>query len=405
MSNPRSEDITELAMSLGYEERRSEASSTLFFEEMSPQPGRKPSLINIYYTTRSIMTYLHHPKAGSNQMWRSNAYKDLEELKMYFIDPRQHTGKGYRNKNKAVRGCTSCGEFKHQTEFSKNQWVTRGPDLNKCMECVNNGSYDTVASNKPISSKRFITLFNYKGLPYDDDIVCPPGKEFQRVLIEEDSIDVYRGNALSGDYGNFTKQYSLDKESFEKIFEESALVIIHDCMFVPDSVLTYTAEFLDNDGLDALVDYFENGGSIIIHCVEGIFRIGDILSSRFGCRWKLQSIESADVVLTERGAQLIDDTSTPSSMYLYGKVHFMRAPNVEGLVSKKVYTKDEFRYHYGSDSEEDEAYSGYTRREAGQHAVCVYEGIGSNGKLIWNGDRGHNPSMKKFFEKLLVSSS
>ena len=46
-----------------------------------------------------------------------------------------HTGKGYRNKNKAVRGCVGCGLMKERVEFSGNQW-RKGPDENRCLICV-----------------------------------------------------------------------------------------------------------------------------------------------------------------------------------------------------------------------------------------------------------------------------
>lgn len=135
MSSPQPVAIIELASRYGYKERRTEASATLFFAEINPEHGMPPVLMNIYYTTRSIMSYMNHPASGTNEMWRSNAYKDLEELKTYFENPRRHSGKGYRNADKAIRGCVECGAFKERTEFSKNQWM-KGPDSNKCKECV-----------------------------------------------------------------------------------------------------------------------------------------------------------------------------------------------------------------------------------------------------------------------------
>ena len=135
-SSPTPTEIISLAIEMGYKVRREEVSKTLFFEEISPDFGMPPCLINIYYTTRSIMTYLNHPsKKGSNELWRSNAYDDIDELRKFFVNPRIHSGKGYRNANKAVRGCVKCGEMKQRTEFSINQWKNKGPDLNKCKNC------------------------------------------------------------------------------------------------------------------------------------------------------------------------------------------------------------------------------------------------------------------------------
>mmetsp|Transcript_13084 Transcript_13084/g.17132 ORF Transcript_13084/g.17132 Transcript_13084/m.17132 type:complete len:84 (-) Transcript_13084:176-427(-) len=36
----------------------------------------------------------------------------------------------------AVKGCVVCGDMKTKIQFSRNQW-TKGPDVNKCIECVN----------------------------------------------------------------------------------------------------------------------------------------------------------------------------------------------------------------------------------------------------------------------------
>jgi hypothetical protein len=128
--------IIALAKSVGYKQRRPMVSYTLFFEEVDPAYDMPPCLINVYYTTRSIMTHLNHTPTGrTNELWRSNAYDDLEELRAFFLNPRMHTGKGYRNAKKAVRGCVACGKMKTRTEFSRNQWA-KGPDANKCIECL-----------------------------------------------------------------------------------------------------------------------------------------------------------------------------------------------------------------------------------------------------------------------------
>jgi hypothetical protein len=152
--SPSPEEIIALAKSVGYQERRPTTSMTLFFID-NPSYGVPPCRINIYYTTRSIMTCLSHPSSSdgssannqkTNELWRSNAYDTLEELLGLFLNPRIHTGKGYRNANKAVRGCAACGEMKTRTDFSRNQW-TKGPDVNKCIDCVNELSSSRSVSN------------------------------------------------------------------------------------------------------------------------------------------------------------------------------------------------------------------------------------------------------------------
>jgi hypothetical protein len=143
---PIPEDIIALAESVGYKQHRPLVSYTLFFVETAPVHDMPPCRINVYYTTRSIMTHLNHPPTGrTNELWRSNAYDDLEELRAFFLNPRIHTGKGYRNAKKAIQGCVACGEMKSRTEFSKNQWTIKGPDANTCIECLAAASGGDVA--------------------------------------------------------------------------------------------------------------------------------------------------------------------------------------------------------------------------------------------------------------------
>ena len=132
-SLPSPEVIKIIALEYNYEERRDEASSTLFFKDTSI--AHNPTLINVFYTTGGVMTKLSHPKSGYNQLWRSNAYDSVASLAAIFENPRVHTGKGYRKADNAVRGCVKCGQEKKRGEFSNNQW-RKGPGESKCTSCV-----------------------------------------------------------------------------------------------------------------------------------------------------------------------------------------------------------------------------------------------------------------------------
>eukprot|EP00536_Pseudo-nitzschia_multiseries_P007402 jgi/Psemu1/304903/fgenesh1_kg.175_\ len=248
------------------------------------------------------------------------------------------------------------------------------------------------------SQIRFITLFNFVGVPYSDDFILPPGREFQKVLIQDGTIKVFRG----GDLGTVTSTLHLTESSFQEVFEESAMVIIHDCMFLRDSDLVTTAEFFDYGGMAALVGYFRNGGTIYVQCVEGI--MGTTLSEKFGCRWELQDIGSEYVVATERGRQLFgEDTIATSPVWCKGEVHFMRCPKGEGIVAKRVYTKKEFIKEYEPDEDEVESdFLRYKQGAEGQFVICIYEGFRMEGKVIWNGDKGQNAVLKRTIEKLLA---
>mmetsp|Transcript_15160 Transcript_15160/g.25148 ORF Transcript_15160/g.25148 Transcript_15160/m.25148 type:complete len:162 (+) Transcript_15160:1612-2097(+) len=134
MSFPTPEEIKSIATSCGYEERREEIASTLFFKDVST-PHHHPTLMNVFYTTRGVMTKISHPKSGYNQLWRSDAYDSIPSLVAIFQNPRTHSGKGYRTMENSVRGCANCGELKERGDFSKNQW-RKGPDLSRCTHCV-----------------------------------------------------------------------------------------------------------------------------------------------------------------------------------------------------------------------------------------------------------------------------
>jgi tetratricopeptide (TPR) repeat protein len=134
-SLPSPEDIRSIALEYNYEERRDEASSTLFFKDT--YTALNPTLINVFYTTGGVMTKISHPTSGYNQLWRCNAYDSLASLTAIFGNPRVHTGKGYRNAGNAVRGCVECGIEKKRSNFSNNQWRKRQGE-SKCTSCVHN---------------------------------------------------------------------------------------------------------------------------------------------------------------------------------------------------------------------------------------------------------------------------
>ena len=103
MTLPTPAIIKRIAIKYGYEERREEASYTLFFKESQPQRQHHPILINVFYTTGGVMTKLSHPKRGYNELWRSNGYNSETALEEIFVNPRTHTGKGYRRTDEIGR--------------------------------------------------------------------------------------------------------------------------------------------------------------------------------------------------------------------------------------------------------------------------------------------------------------
>lgn len=134
--NISSGDIIRVATAYGYSLRRSIASNTIFLRKTQQLAGGSQDiLINIYYTTRGVMTRIDHPARGVNDLWRSCAYATLAELEAILQNPRLHTGRGYRSAENAIRGCVGCGEFKSRVSFSPSQW-SKGVQLQRCIQCV-----------------------------------------------------------------------------------------------------------------------------------------------------------------------------------------------------------------------------------------------------------------------------
>lgn len=103
------------------------------------------------------MTFLNHPTRGKNTLWRSDVYTSVPELEALFENPRKHTSTGYRKSGNAEAGCTQCGERKKRSEFSKNQWIKRKEDKQKCLVCVADvqqlGKADMDSSSKDFLAK------------------------------------------------------------------------------------------------------------------------------------------------------------------------------------------------------------------------------------------------------------
>lgn len=58
--------------------------------------NREKIRMNIYLTKSTVATCLKHPYKGKTQLFRKGVR--LSQLEMLFINPRQHTGKGYYKK-------------------------------------------------------------------------------------------------------------------------------------------------------------------------------------------------------------------------------------------------------------------------------------------------------------------
>lgn len=97
------------------------------------------------------MTKVHHPKSGYNELWRSDAYDSLDALSAIFVNPRLHTGQGYRKASGSKRGCVACGLQKKRDEYSKIQW-RKGPGSAKCSGCVEERHHNYSNEDRKVAS-------------------------------------------------------------------------------------------------------------------------------------------------------------------------------------------------------------------------------------------------------------
>lgn len=72
----------------------SESQFMLSFGKLDPKQGKMR--INIYCSRKTVATSLNHPKQGKTQLYRKDV--KMGELRAIFINPRKHTGKGYKTK-------------------------------------------------------------------------------------------------------------------------------------------------------------------------------------------------------------------------------------------------------------------------------------------------------------------
>jgi hypothetical protein len=83
--------VRALAACHGYEEVQfNETSRVIAFTNSDPNNKTR---VNVYYTTGTVATCLHHPYSGKTQLFRRE--QTLESLGELFANPRQHTGSGY----------------------------------------------------------------------------------------------------------------------------------------------------------------------------------------------------------------------------------------------------------------------------------------------------------------------
>jgi len=321
MTFPTPEEIKRIAQECSYEERREEASYTLYFKKQGRD--KYPTLINVFYTTRGIMTKLSHPKSGYNQLWRSSAYSSVDTLKYIFNNPRKHTGKGYRTADKAKRGCILCGMLKERNEFSKNQW-RKDPGDSKCMVCVqdakstrkdrNTNTNSGKASLSPQGSTNLPVLFLGVDTWYVD--TCGDAIKGHSVVLTEETLlnDPHQAKIC-----NVSKKYR-------------AVVITDDWFDVDEEY-----QSLANNIFQVLKDMYQAGGSIVIAATIGLFSAPRQISKMFcfDTPWEFGAYTTMNMITTPLGREILRDSFPEKSVYT--KANFVKTSPEECLFQEYIY--------------------------------------------------------------------
>lgn len=313
----------------GYVERRDEVSNTLFFKKRCNESDAYPTLINVFYTNRGVMTKVSHPSSGYNQLWRSTAYDSIETLKAIFLNPRTHTGRGYRSAGKALRGCIKCGIQKQREDYSKNQW-RKSPVESKCSDCIQQEKNDrSNNNNEPKSqttSKNLPILF----LGASPSFVENCGEKMKTnsvVITEEDLIQ------------------DSSKAHIPNISQEYKGVITTDDWFDVDDEYQPLADSI----IRTLKQMFDAGGSAVIASYMGIFSVPRQISTIFelDSAWEFVSYTRKNIKTTTTGKKMLGDIF--SNRELYVKANFVQAPLDQCLFVEYIDPND-----YEDDSDYDE---------------------------------------------------
>ncbi len=326
----------------GYEERREEASSTIFLKKSSNGNGdsdKYPILINIFYTTRGVMTKISHPRSGYNQLWRSTAYDSGDTLRAIFTNPRAHTGRGYRSADKALRGCVKCGMQKERSEFSKNQW-RKDPDQSKCSECIQQGErgqgpgkHGCVSESELTPSTSSLPILFLGASEYFVNS-CGDVMKNQSVIL---SVNELIQNPSKATIANISTRYR-------------GVVATDDWFDVDDEYKPLSKRIFRT-----LKEMYDAGGSVVIATTMGVYTVPEQLAKMFGFRssspWTLTSYTKKSITASPVGLEIFGDVNTilRGERSVYTKAHFVQAPEKECLFVEYVNPKD---YEDDSDYED-----------------------------------------------------
>jgi hypothetical protein len=270
-----------------------------------------------------------------------------------------------------------------------------------------------------MTSKRNITLINNKP-PYNLDpktmCLASPHRtaSVTQVLVCETNVRI--ADLIHPQQEAETNQ-TADESLWRDLFSNSHTVVIPDAMLTKDSTVFYSAQFIDTGGLTQLQAFYENGGNVIVLCLEGIFGVAKPINELFGTDWHVKFFESCVCKPTERAEELLGPF-LPKTPSLTDTPYFMQAPKDEGLYERLLVDKETFMLDFKAQDETferlgidpdpsldcfdpEKSWDNYLRRYTDRYAICLHEGKNGQGSVVWYGDRGQSECMSYVFCKFL----
>lgn len=270
---------------------------------------------------------------------------------------------------------------------------------------------------------RAVTFFNMNDemlVKYTGKLLEPPySVPIQLVDTAKNSMGISRMIVEPSDRKYYSPYMgSLQGESkaaYMEAFALSRTVVISDSFFFDESMLHDTNSFQTNGGKEALVEFYNKGGTVMVWCEEGVYSIGSVLSQLFGCQWNLGGInnDNETCVPTEQGKALLGPDIAQNVFARGG--HLMVVPDGEGLYCNETLGLEEYlteNYGIEIDNEEDDeelldalrAYRRYKKNNSTSYLIAVHQNE-QGGRLIWLGDRKQGDSkMRAIVAKLCYGS-
>lgn len=255
---------------------------------------------------------------------------------------------------------------------------------------------------QPQQGDKAITFFNAgieNVVPYSGKILEPPNSIPIQILTTS-SIGRMSSHIIEAtETKSNLRRQPIHKEETCRAYQEALSIsrtfVLADSFLSKDSILVDSSNFLKH-GLEPLVQFYENGGRVIVVCREGIHDIGRQLNDRFGCQWSESNIDTGKCTPTEKARNLFG-SEIPQELHAHKAYFFMSTPKDEQIYSFKPLSEEEyFTDNYGGFSSDEDLDEDEVNESRGDYSQYVQENYDSTllalhkhesgGSLVWLGD-------------------